>query len=257
MRTFAIVNQKGGVGKTTLTLNLGAAFAERGLRTLVVDLDPQGYTTAGCGQIGEYDREGPSLAGALMGELDATEIKSLVRRTLDGYDLLPSNLDMFTIEARLTGQRGREFRLRQVLATFEDEYDFVLIDCPASLGPLTDNAIVAVGEIIVPMLPDGLSIRALELLLDQIDSIRGALGVEVTIAGLVINKYDDTLAAARVDEDLKTIPVPVLARIRKRVAATNSWEAGRSVLTTDPTGHITVAVRELASVLMGERKEGE
>lgn len=237
------------MGKTTLTLNLAAALAERGLRTLVVDLDPQGYATTGAGLLAEYDRTGETLASQLLGDSPGFA-QEIIRPTEDGFDVLPSNLDMFTVEARLTSQRGRESRLLQLLTPLAPSYDYVLIDCPASLGPLTDNAIVAAGEVLVPMLPDGLSLRAFELLLDQIDSIRHALNVGVNVIGLVINQYADTNAAQRVDADLELLGVPVLARIRKRVAATNSWEKGRSVLATDPTGHIAEVVRELAKTIV-------
>lgn len=253
MRTLAIVNQKGGVGKTTLTLNLAAALVELGLRTLVVDMDPQGYATAGAGLTEEYDRAGVTLASEILGE-SSDGARSLVCQADDGFSVLPSNIDMFTVESRLTAARAREMRLKNLLAPLAEDFDFVLIDCPASLGALTDNAIVAAGEVVAPILPDGLSLRALELLLDQIDSIRAQLAVDVVLVGLVVNQYTDTNAARRVDADLEELPVKVLARIRKRVSATNSWEKGLSVFKTDPAGHIASVMRELASELVGGAK---
>jgi chromosome partitioning protein len=251
MQTYAIVNQKGGVGKTTLTLNLCAALAELGLRVLLVDEDPQGYATAGSGHL--YDREGVTFASFLLGDIPPEGVTAIIKTTKDGYDLLPSNLDMFTSEQLLSAQRGREYRLSQILEAIDKNYDFALIDCPPSLGVLTDNAIVAARRVIVPMLPDGLSIRALELLLDQIESIRSQLGVEVALSGVVLNQYSDTLAAKRVDQDLAALPeIRVLARIRKRVSTTNSWEAGRSVLSTDPKGHVAESVRDIAKILAAE-----
>jgi chromosome partitioning protein len=253
MQTYAIVNQKGGVGKTTLTLNLCAALAELGLRVLLVDEDPQGYATAGSGHLEDYDREGVTFASFLLGDIPPEGVTAIIKTTKDGYDLLPSNLDMFTSEQLLSAQRGREYRLSQILEAIDKNYDFALIDCPPSLGVLTDNAIVAARRVIVPMLPDGLSIRALELLLDQIESIRSQLGVEVALSGVVLNQYSDTLAAKRVDQDLAALPeIRVLARIRKRVSTTNSWEAGRSVLSTDPKGHVAESVRDIAKILAAE-----
>lgn len=255
MKVIAVVNQKGGVGKTTITLNVAAALSQLGLRTLVVDLDPQGYATTGLGRAELYEAEGTSLATALTGS-QLESLGDLIVSTTEGFDLLPSHLSMFTVEQELISARAREFRLQDLFVGLEDVYDMVLIDCPPSMGVLTDNAIVAAGRVLVPMLPDGLSIRALELLLDQVDSIKRHLRVDVEFEGLVLNQWTNTNAAKRVANDLAGLPVRVLGRIPRRIAATNSWEEGRSVVTFDPSNPLVAVIRDIA-LAIAPSKEGQ
>jgi chromosome partitioning protein len=248
MRTLAVVNQKGGVGKTTVAINLAAGLAELGERVLLVDLDPQGDATTGLGFEERYEAEVPSLLAALTGRLPAgTAVRDLVV-TAPPLDLLPSNLDLALAERLLLTEHGREHLLaRRVLAGFSGRYDWCLVDCPPSLGVLTDNAIVAAGEVLVVIKPEGKSLRALGLLLDQIASLRQGLDVSAEIVGVVIAAHDDTRVAKRVDDDLAALPVPVLGRIRKRVAVDEAWERHQTVLEYEPDGYTAVAFRELAS----------
>ena len=257
MRAIAVTNQKGGVGKTTVTLNLATGLCEAGRPTLVVDLDPQGYATYGAGESDRYEAEGPNLATALL-EGEPESLGELAVRVNDGFDLVPSHLDMLVAEPRMYAMRGRERRLAQVLATAGERWDYCLIDCPASLGVLTDNAIVAAGEVLVPFKPDGLSLRALELLLDQIASIRQGLGVDPQPLGLVANMVDDTAIAKRALADLAAaVPIPILGTIRRRSALSSAWEKGRSIISTEPISHGAIAYRELARAVIateaGER----
>src|ERR687884_12223 len=162
MNTIAIANQKGGVGKTTITINLGAALAEMGQRTLLV-----GRTT--------------------------TPVQALTVTHECGVDVIPASINLFLTERDLVHLRGREYRLMRVFEPLEEQYDYTLIDCPPTLGQLTDNALVAARKALVPIQPEDTSLRALEMLLDQIHSIREGLGLKIDIVGLVVNQADDTL----------------------------------------------------------------
>jgi len=122
-------------------------------------------------------------------------------------------------------------------------------DCPPGLGALTDNAIVAAGNVVVVLQPHGSSLRELELLLDQLQSIREGLGVDVTVPGVVINLHENTKAAARVDVVLKDVGLPVLARVRRRVAVVDAWEEGHTLLEKDPHGYVAAEIRGLAATL--------
>ena len=253
MNTIAIANQKGGVGKTTITINLGAALAERSVRTLLVDLDPQGHLTEGLGL--SEPEGGETLAAALLGRTSVPVNRLMVSHEC-GVDIIPASLDLFLTERDLVHLRGREYRLRRVFEPLEDEYDYTLIDCPPTLGQLTDNALVAARKALVPIQPEDTSLRALEMLLDQVHSIREGLGLTVDIVGLVVNQADDTLVARRTLETLtKAVPVPILASIRRRVRLKEAWAAGKPVTMTESAGDAAEAFRGLAQAIMEQRKE--
>jgi chromosome partitioning protein len=253
MNTIAIANQKGGVGKTTITINLGAALAERGLHTLLVDLDPQGHLTEGLGL--SEPEGGETLATALLGRTSVPVNRLTVSHEC-GVDIIPASLDLFLTERDLVHLRGREYRLRRVFEPLEDQYDYTLIDCPPTLGQLTDNALVAARKALVPIQPEDTSLRALEMLLDQVHSIREGLGLTVDIVGLVVNQADDTLVARRTLETLtKVVPVPILASIRRRVRLKEAWAAGKPVTMTEPSGDAAEAFRGLAQAITEQRKE--
>ena len=253
MNTIAVANQKGGVGKTTITINLGAALAERGVRTLLVDLDPQGHLTEG---LGLSEPEGDeTLAAAILGRT-SIPIKTLTVSHECGVAIIPASLDLFLTERDLVHLRGREYRLRRVFEPLEDQYDYTLIDCPPTLGQLTDNALVAARKALVPIQPEDTSLRALEMLLDQIHSIREGLGLTVDIVGLVVNQADNTLVARRTLETLtQAVPVPILASIRRRVRLKEAWAAGKPVTMTEPSGDAAEAFRGLAHAITKQRKE--
>src|SRR5919199_306288 len=253
MNTIAVANQKGGVGKTTITINLGAALAERGVRTLLVDLDPQGHLTEG---LGLSEPEGDeTLAAAILGRT-SIPIKTLTVTHGCGVDIIPASLDLFLTERDLVHLRGREYRLMRVFEPLEDKYDYTLIDCPPTLGQLTDNALVAARKALVPIQPEDTSLRALEMLLDQIYSIREGLGLTVEIVGLVVNQADDTLVTRRTLETLgRAVPVPILASIRRRVRLKEAWAKGKPVTMTEPQGDAAEAFRTLAQALTTKREQ--
>jgi chromosome partitioning protein len=249
VRCLAVVNQKGGVGKTTVATNLAAALAARGFRVLLVDLDPQGHATEGLGLGERYDDQGATLASVLLGAWDG-DVSELLVRAPAGFDVIPSNVELFVAEPQLVSMRGREHRLARILEPLHAKYDWCLVDCPPSLGVLTDNAVVAGREVLVVVQAQDSSLRAFELLLDQLDSIRDGLDVDVAITGIVLNLYEDTNVSKRVDEALAKLPVPVLARLRRRVKLQEAWAEGRSILDLEPHGHASVVFRQLVDELV-------
>jgi chromosome partitioning protein len=257
----AVVNQKGGVGKTATTANLGAALRERGYRVLLVDLDPQGHLTSGA--LGLADSTPPAtLANALLGEWSG-ELGDLVVKYRDGLHIIPTNQDMFLLEGRMYGSnlRAREYRLGRLLDALEDGYDFCLIDCPPSLALLTDNALVAVrdpgpddkhtgGTVLVPVQAEDSSIKALQLLFDQIRSAEAELRIRVDVAGLVVNLYDarrGRVATSTLEAYQSMRGLEVLAVLGDRAVVKEAWRLGLPVIEHAPRSDAAGWFRDLAA----------
>jgi chromosome partitioning protein len=186
-RIIALCNQKGGVGKTTSTINLGAALSEFGRRVLLVDFDPQGALSVGLGvQPHQLDR----TAYNLLMEPGVNIDDILLKTGVPGMDLLPSNIDLSAAEVQLVGEVAREQTLSRVLAPVVEDYDFVLIDCQPSLGLLTVNALTAADEVIVPLECEFFSLRGVALLIDTIDKVRERLNPRLKLAGILATMYD-------------------------------------------------------------------
>ncbi|MDT4917959.1 MAG: chromosome partitioning protein [Pseudonocardiales bacterium] len=186
-RVVALCNQKGGVGKTTSAINLGAALAEVGRRVLLVDFDPQGALSAGLGvQPHQLDRTTYNL---LM-ERNISIEDVLLKTGVPGIDLLPSNIDLSAAEIQLVGEVAREQTLARVLAPVRDEYDFVLIDCQPSLGLLTINALTASHGVIIPLECEFFSLRGVALLIDTIEKVQQRLNPDLKLDGILATMYD-------------------------------------------------------------------
>jgi chromosome partitioning protein len=186
-RVIALCNQKGGVGKTTSTINLGAALSEFGRRVLLVDFDPQGALSVGLGvQPHQLDR----TAYNLIMEPGVSIDDILLKTGVPGMDLLPSNIDLSAAEVQLVGEVAREQTLSRVLTPIVPDYDFVLIDCQPSLGLLTVNALTAADEVIVPLECEFFSLRGVALLIDTIDKVRERLNPRLKLAGILATMYD-------------------------------------------------------------------
>ncbi len=191
---YAIANQKGGVGKTTSTINLGASLAEYGRRVLLVDLDPQGALSAGLGvPLYELDQTVHNLLIEPRVSIDDVLIKTRVK----GMDLVPSNIDLSAAEIQLVNEVGREQSLARSLHPVLDRYDYVLIDCQPSLGLLTVNGLACSDVVIIPTECEYFSLRGLALLNDTVDKVHDRLNPKLTIGGILITRYDPRTVNSR------------------------------------------------------------
>jgi len=228
MRIIAVCNQKGGVGKTALTINLGAALAEQGDKVCLIDLDPQGHLTEGVGMKQSYLQEGSNLYKALTDHKDEVH-KLVVHVPHEKFDIIPSNYEMMLAEQTLFMTRNREHKLRALVSEISG-YDWILIDCPPNLGNLTDNALNASRLVIIPIQAETTSVRALDLLFDQIESIEQGLKIKIEILAVVPNLVQDSALARRILGDLRqSIPTLTPFEIKKRVVLQEAYDKGRSI----------------------------
>ena len=190
----SMCNQKGGVGKTTSTINLGAALAEYGRRVLLVDLDPQGALSAGLG-VPHYELA--HTVHNLLVEPRVAIDDVLIRTHVEGLDLVPSNIDLSAAEIQLVNEVGREQTLGRALRPVLDRYDYVLIDCQPSLGLLTVNALACSDGVIIPTECEFFSLRGLALLTDTVDKVHERLNPKLSISGIVVTRFDTRTVNAR------------------------------------------------------------
>ncbi|GAB4098705.1 ParA family protein [Sinomonas halotolerans] len=186
-RVIAMVNQKGGVGKTTSTINLAAALAEYGRRVLLVDFDPQGALSAGLG-INPHELE-TTVYNVMMDR--HVDVHDAIRETsIPGLDLLPANIDLSAAEVQLVTEVAREQVLATALRKVEDEYDLILIDCQPSLGLLTVNALTAAHGVVIPLICEFFALRAVALLVETIEKVQDRLNPRLTVDGVLATMYD-------------------------------------------------------------------
>lgn len=191
---ISMCNQKGGVGKTTSTINLGAALAEYGRKVLLVDLDPQGALSAGLG-VPHYELA--HTVHNLMIEPRVGIDEVLIKTRVEGLDLIPSNIDLSAAEIQLVNEVGREQTLGRALRPVLEGYDYVLIDCQPSLGLLTVNALACSDGVIIPTECEYFSLRGLALLTDTVDKVRDRLNPKLVISGILVTRFDNRTVNAR------------------------------------------------------------
>jgi chromosome partitioning protein len=245
-RVIALANQKGGVGKTTSTISLGAALAEVGARVLIVDFDPQGGCGLGLGiEPGSIDL---SVYNALLDRnCDVADV--IAKTSVPNLDLLPSNIDLAAAELMLVQEVAREQSLMRVLAPLRVKYDFILIDCPPSLGLLTINALTAADGVIVPLECEYYALRGMALLMDSIDKIKERLNPRLHVDGILATMLDGrTIHSREVLARVREAFGPTMfdTVIRKTVRFAEAPVAGEPILTYAPTSTGATAYRELA-----------
>ena len=241
----AVVNQKGGVGKTTTTFNLGVGLRRLDRRVLLIDLDPQAALSASTGiSIAHLTA---SIYQALLD--DTIDPVSLIHQTTSGVDVIPATIDLAAAEIELVNMTLRELVLKDVLTKLRPRYDHILIDCPPSLGLLTVNALAAADQVIIPLQCEFLATRGLTLLLRTLDRIQQRLNRELRIAGILPTMFDSrTTHANEVLQELRTnFPGQVYdVVIKHTVRLKESPAAGLSILEYDRGSDVAQAYRQLA-----------
>jgi chromosome partitioning protein len=253
LRTIAFANQKGGVAKTTTTLNLGVALREQGYRVLVVDLDPQGNLTMSQGM--NPDQLERSMFDVLVHRVPISEIIHPAE-----VDVAVSSIDLAGAELALSSLIGRERALEKALVEVRDRYDFILVDTPPSLGLLTINAFVAASGVIVPVQCEYLSLRGLVQLENTLAMVRENLNPHVHVEGILATMYDGrTLHAREAIEILEENfgELVYRTRIRKTVRYAEAPVKGSSVLRYEPSGPAAEAYRDLAKEVLDGAKPRE
>ena len=192
-KVFSITNQKGGVGKTTTAINMAASLARMEQKILLVDLDPQGNATTGCGI--DKATAKPTSCEALLGECTADE--AICRVADDTFDVMPANSDLTVAEVRLLQEIGRELKLRGVLEPVRDRYDYILIDCPPTINMLTLNALTAADGALIPIQCEYYALEGLSSLLETIKQVRNTVNHNLSIKGLLRTMFDPRNKLAR------------------------------------------------------------
>jgi chromosome partitioning protein len=260
-KTIALVNQKGGVGKTTSTINLGVGLASQGNKVLLVDGDPQHSLTIGLG-ITDPDNLEHTLNTAMLAEIEGETPKweEGIIHHREGVDLLPANDELAGIELRLFSAMSREQVLKSVLSHVKDRYDYILIDGMPSLGIVTVNVLVAADSVIIPSEPDFLSTKGMNLLLKTIGRVRRQINPRLKIDGIVVTKVDsrtnnakNIIAALRttLDGSIRVFDTEIPRSVR---AAEASGE-GKSIFAFDPKGRVAQAYGNLTKEVAELGKE--
>lgn len=259
MRSIAIMNQKGGVGKTTTAVNVSAALAATGLKVCLIDMDPQAHATLHFGI--EPKIEFDSIYDVMVGDMKLADVRKQVDENLW---IVPAHLDLSAAEMELAGVVGREMILRDKLEADNIDFDFVLIDCPPSLGVLTINALTAVDEVFIPLQPHFLALHGLSKLLQTIDLVARRLNPRLRLSGVVLCMYDgQTRLASEVAEDIDTFfnqkhDIPTVwsnarmfqTKIRRNVRLAEAPSFGRPIFEYDAHSNGAEDYRNLAGEIV-------
>jgi chromosome partitioning protein len=257
-KVIAIANQKGGVGKTTTTLNLGAALTELGRRVLLVELDQQGSLSMSAGF--EPDELDQTIYNVLSSYADPKEknplpiITVILNTNVADLELIPANIELAALDLELTRAYNREHILKRALQPIRDQYDYILLDCPPSLGLVVVNALAAADEVLIPLQADYLATKGVRLLLDSIEAVTAHLNPSLKIAGIVMTMADQRTSHTRqvIDLTRSTFSGKIRvfdALIKLNVRLKEAPITGQSILQYDPRSEAAESYRQLAREL--------
>lgn len=252
---IAISNQKGGVGKTTTAINLGASLAASELNVLVIDSDPQGNATTGLGIAKDPDR--PSLYHVLLGGVDAN--KAIVSTALEGLSVIPADKNLVGANLELVDIPNRELRLREALAEIRNQFTHILIDCPPALDLLTLNALVAADSVLVPIQCEFFALEGVSELMDTIDRIRDSFQHHLALEGILLTMFDDrTNLTRQVAADLKQFFADDVFRtvIPRSIRLAEAPSFGKPILGYDPRSRGAESYIKLAKEILDNEHQG-
>lgn len=255
-RVIAIANQKGGVGKTTTTINLGAALAEKGRKTLLVDMDPQGALSISLG-VNSYALE-HTLYNALIDS--RVSLQSIIHPVRTNLDLVPSNIDLAAAEVELISAIAREYIFKEELEPVKAAYDYVLIDCSPSLGLLTINALTAADGVIIPLQCEYLALRGMKVLIETIEKVKVKLNPKLKLMGILGTMYNTrTLHAQEVLGEIRSVFGDKVydVVIKSSVRFAEAPVVHRPILEYDSRHEGAQAYRALAEVIIDDEKESQ
>lgn len=260
-KVIAITNQKGGVGKTTTTFNLGVALAKQGKRVLVVDVDPQSNLTTYAGWYDENELKYTltDLMEQSMND-DEIKIKESILHHSENVDLIPSNLSLSALENSLTYAMSREYTLRNCLSSIKDDYDYILLDCQPSLGMLTINALASANSVIIPVQSEYFALRGMTDLFKIINKVRRQINPTLKIEGALLTLVDSRAnlpkeIATQLKDNYGSILKLFNTQIPRAVKTAESTSSGGSVFTYDKSGTVANAYSSFAKEVLNDGKE--
>ncbi len=245
-KAIAIFNQKGGVGKTTTNINLAACLALKGKKVLIVDIDPQGNTTSG---IGVAKKSLKHTVYNILIDKDYDPRKAIVKTSVKGLDLIPASVDLAGAEVELVGIEGRESTLKKGLDKVRDNYDYIFIDCPPSLGLLTINSLTAVDSVLIPIQCEFYALEGVSQLVSTIDLVKRSLNSRLTVQGVILSMFDGrtNLSVQVVQEVKKYFGDKVYATVIPRnVRLAEAPSFGMPITEYDPKSKGAIAYMEFA-----------
>lgn len=261
-KIIAITNQKGGVGKTTSTLNLSVALAKEGYRVLVIDADPQASLTISMG-ISKPDELDVTIASVLQREINGAEYDANmgIIHQGEGVDLLPANIELSSFETSLINAMSRELVLKRYLSNIKEKYDYILIDCMPSLGMLTVNALSAADSVIIPSQPNFLSIKGLGLLMKTISNVKKNLNPALKIEGVLLTMVDNRTNNAKVIiNSLRSMGSNLNifhTEIPHSVRAAECAQKGKSIFVHDKGGKVACAYQDFTKEVLRNEENRE